>query len=117
MPTAPTPTPPTPGAASGRVVVVTVFGSSRATGAGAGFTATSSSDGLIADSLATSQELLDQLDAAAAIGDMSLPPSNRLHKLKGKLKGYWSVSINMKYRIIFKFDNGRATDVEIVDYH
>lgn len=63
------------------------------------------------------QELLDQLDAAAAIGDMGLPPSNRLHKLKGKLKGYWSVSINMKYRIIFEFDNGRATDVEIVDYH
>lgn len=61
--------------------------------------------------------LLDQLDAAVAVGDMSLPPSNRLHKLKGTLKGYWSVSINMKYRIIFKFGNGQANDVTIVDYH
>lgn len=61
--------------------------------------------------------LLDQLDAAVAVGDMSLPPSNRLHKLKGTLKGYWSVSINMKYRIIFKFGNGQASDVTIVDYH
>lgn len=62
-------------------------------------------------------ELLDQLDAATIVGDMALPPSNRLHKLKGKLKAYWSVSINMKYRIIFKFENGQASDVAIVDYH
>jgi len=48
---------------------------------------------------------------------MALPPSNRLHKLKGKLKAYWSVSINMKYRIIFKFENGQASAVAIVDYH
>lgn len=63
------------------------------------------------------RELLDQLDAAVAPGDVRLPPSNRLHKLKGKLKAFWSVSINMKYRIIFKLDNGQATDVSIVDYH
>lgn len=63
------------------------------------------------------QELLDQLDAAVAVGDLRLPPSNRLHKLKGPLKGYWSVSINMKYRIIFKFESGQASEVTIVDYH
>lgn len=62
-------------------------------------------------------ELLDQLDAATAVGDMALPPSNRLHKLKGKLKNYWSVSVNMTFRIIFHFDNGKASDVAIVDYH
>ncbi|MDX2015886.1 MAG: type II toxin-antitoxin system RelE/ParE family toxin [Myxococcaceae bacterium] len=61
--------------------------------------------------------LLDQLDAATVIGDMALPPSNRLHKLKGKLKGHWSVSINMKYRIVFEFESGQANDVAIVDYH
>lgn len=54
---------------------------------------------------------------ASVVGDMAIPPSNRLHKLKGKLKAYWSVSINMKYRIIFKFGNGQADDVAIVDYH
>lgn len=63
------------------------------------------------------RELLDQLDAAVAVGDMSLPPSNRLHKLKGQMKGYWSVSINMKYRIIFKFENAQASDVAVTDYH
>lgn len=63
------------------------------------------------------RQLLDQLDAAVVVGDMRLPPSNRLHKLKGKLKGLWSVSINMKYRIIFEFANGQANDVQIVDYH
>jgi toxin HigB-1 len=63
------------------------------------------------------RELLDQLDAAAVIGDMRLPPSNRLHRLKGKLKAYWSVSINMKYRIMFSFENGQASDVAIVDCH
>ncbi|MBL8951903.1 MAG: type II toxin-antitoxin system RelE/ParE family toxin [Myxococcaceae bacterium] len=62
-------------------------------------------------------ELLDPLDAATRVGDLSLPPSNRLHKLKGKLKAYWSVSINMKYRILFKFENGQANEVAIVDYH
>ena len=65
----------------------------------------------------SARELLDQLDASVAVGDMSLPPSNRLHKLKGQMKGYWSVSINMKYRIIFKFESARASDVAIVDYH
>jgi proteic killer suppression protein len=63
------------------------------------------------------QELLDQLDAAVVVGDMALPRSNRLHRLKGKLKGFWSVSINMKYRIIFEFSNGQATNVQIIDYH
>jgi toxin HigB-1 len=63
------------------------------------------------------QELLDQLDAATVVGDMALPSSNRLHKLKGKLKAFWSVSINMQYRIIFRFASGQADDVEIVDYH
>ena len=65
----------------------------------------------------SARELLDQLDAAVAVGDMGLPPSNRLHKLKGKLVGLWSVSINMKYRITFTFESSAASDVAIVDYH
>jgi proteic killer suppression protein len=63
------------------------------------------------------RELLDQLHAAVTVGDLRLPPSNRLHKLKGKLKRFWSVSINMKYRVIFVFEGGQADEVAIVDYH
>lgn len=63
------------------------------------------------------RQLLDQLDAAVVVGDMRLPPSNQLHKLTGRLKGFWSVSINMKYRIVFEFGNGQAGNVQIVDYH
>lgn len=47
---------------------------------------------------------LDQLNAASMIEDLRLPGSNRLHKLKGKPKGRYSVSIDMKYRIVFFFD-------------
>ena len=65
----------------------------------------------------SARQLMDQLDAAASVGDMRLPPSNRLHRLKGKLKAFWSVSINMKYRITFKFEHGEASEVGIVDYH
>jgi len=62
-------------------------------------------------------DLLDALNAMTNINDLRLPPSNRLHKLKGNLKGHWSVSINMQWRIIFKWINGKIYDVRITDYH
>ena len=62
-------------------------------------------------------ELLDQLDAAVTAADLRLPKSNRLHRLKEDLKDFWSVSVNMQYRIIFRFKDGQATEVGIVDYH
>jgi proteic killer suppression protein len=46
-----------------------------------------------------------------------IPPSNRLEKLKGNLKEFYSIRINNQWRIIFKWNNGNATEVEIVDYH
>ena len=49
--------------------------------------------------------------------DLTIPPSNKLEKLKGRLKEYYSIRINDQWRIIFKWDNGNASDVEIVDYH
>lgn len=64
-----------------------------------------------------SQDLLDAINAIATIDDLRSPPSNRLHKLKGDLKEYWSVSINDKWRIIFKWDGVNALEVEITDYH
>jgi proteic killer suppression protein len=49
--------------------------------------------------------------------DLRIPPSNRLEKLSGNLKDYYSIRINNQWRIIFMWENGNATNVEIVDYH
>ena len=57
------------------------------------------------------------INSANEIEELRFPPSNRLHKLSGNRKNQWSVSINDKYRICFSFENGNATNVEIVDYH
>ncbi|OYZ13512.1 MAG: plasmid maintenance system killer family protein [Bdellovibrio sp. 28-41-41] len=63
------------------------------------------------------QDLLDAINAIARVDDLKVPPSNRLHKLKGNLKDFWSVSINSQWRVIFKWDGQNAIDVEITDYH
>ncbi|MCP2018973.1 type II toxin-antitoxin system RelE/ParE family toxin [Qipengyuania citrea] len=57
------------------------------------------------------------IDAAETLEDLKLPPSNRLHELAGDRAGQHSVSINTKWRICFRWKNGNAYDVEIVDYH
>ena len=49
--------------------------------------------------------------------DLRIPPANRLEKLKGNLKEFNSIRINNQWRIIFKWDNGNALEVEIIDYH
>lgn len=63
------------------------------------------------------RDLLDAINAITSLNDLKSPPSNRLHKLKGDLKEYWSVSINSQWRIIFKWDETKANNVEITDYH
>jgi proteic killer suppression protein len=60
---------------------------------------------------------LTQLDAATSIEDLRFPPSNRLEMLKGERRSQWSVRINDQWRICFRFVDGDAFDVEIVDYH
>jgi proteic killer suppression protein len=60
---------------------------------------------------------LTQLHAAQAIEDLRFPPSNRLESLAGELKGFWSLRINAQWRLCFRFEQGTALDVEIVDYH
>jgi proteic killer suppression protein len=60
---------------------------------------------------------LFMLNAAHSLEDLRIPPSNRLHALKGKLKGYYSISINMQWRIIFIWNEGQAKGVKITDYH
>lgn len=60
---------------------------------------------------------LNAIDAAVEIKDLRLPPSNRLEALKGNRKGQWSIRINNQWRICFRWVDGHAEDVEIVDYH
>jgi proteic killer suppression protein len=60
---------------------------------------------------------LRMLNNSHAIGDLQIPPSNRLEKLKGSLKDYYSIRINDQWRIIFKWADGNASSVEIVAYH
>jgi proteic killer suppression protein len=60
---------------------------------------------------------LNALDAAVSLGDLRLPPSNRLEALKGDRKGQHSLRINDQWRICFVWRKGHAAQVEIVDYH
>jgi toxin HigB-1 len=60
---------------------------------------------------------LTQLHAATAVDDLRQPPSNRLEALSGDRAGQWSIRINDRWRVCFRFAAGHAHDVEIVDYH
>jgi len=60
---------------------------------------------------------LRMLNNSQTIGDLKIPPSNRLEKLSGVLKDFYSIRINDQWRIIFKWENNQAKEVEIVDYH
>jgi len=60
---------------------------------------------------------LDYLNAANRLDDLKAPPGNRLEALKGDYKGKHSIRINNQYRIVFKFIDSDACDVEITDYH
>lgn len=57
------------------------------------------------------------LDAAVSLEDLSVPPANRLEKLKGDRAGQWSIRINDQWRVCFVWRDGNADNVEIVDYH
>jgi proteic killer suppression protein len=63
------------------------------------------------------QRLLDQLNAVVAVEILRSPPGNRLEKLRSALEGVWSLRINDQWRIIFRWEDGDALDVDIVDYH
>ena len=60
---------------------------------------------------------LRMLNNAQNTADLQIPPSNRLEKLKGTLKDFYSIRINDQWRIMFKWNKGNASEVEIVDYH
>jgi proteic killer suppression protein len=60
--------------------------------------------------------ILAALEASSEIEGMDLPPF-RLHPLLGDLKGYWAVTVRANWRIIFRFEDGKAFDIDLVDYH
>jgi proteic killer suppression protein len=60
---------------------------------------------------------LRMLNNSQNLKDLMIPPSNRLGKLSVKLKDFLSIRINNQWRIIFKWDNGYAEEVKIIDYH
>lgn len=60
---------------------------------------------------------LRMINNSINVADLRIPPANRLENLKGNLKDYYSIRINNQWRIIFKWENGNAFIVEIVDYH
>lgn len=57
------------------------------------------------------------LNRVVRVEELRIPPNNRLEALKADRRGQWSIRINDQWRICFRFVDGRARDVEIVDYH
>ena len=60
---------------------------------------------------------LDILNAVEKLDELQSPPGNRLEALKGNLKGFYSIWINNQWRIIFQWQNGNVSQVQIIDYH
>jgi proteic killer suppression protein len=61
-------------------------------------------------------DILARLDAAGSVEDMKFP-GFRLHPLKGELEGFWAVTVRANWRVIFRFVEGDALDVDYIDYH
>jgi len=60
---------------------------------------------------------LRMLNNSVDLKDLRIPPSNRLEKLAGNLKDFYSIRINDQWRIVFKWNSGHSEQVKIVDYH
>ena len=70
-----------------------------------------------ADLRRTARRKLLYLHDAAGLKDLRVPPGNRLEALKGNYKGKYSIRINEQWRVVFRWQNGSAFEVEVVDYH
>jgi addiction module HigA family antidote len=65
----------------------------------------------------TGRRKLRMINNSVDIEDLRIPPANRLEKLTGDLKEHYSIRINDQWRIIFKWSEGHAFNVQIIDYH
>jgi len=72
--------------------------------------------GVVTEHAEKLRDILVRLDAASTVADMDLP-GFRLHALKGDRKGFCAVTVRANWRVVFRFDNGDAQDVDYVDYH
>ncbi len=72
---------------------------------------------LILEIQSVGRRKLRMLNNSQDVKDLRIPPSNRLEKLSGDLKDFYSIRINKQWRIIFTWNNGNANDVRITDYH
>ncbi|MFY9676388.1 MAG: type II toxin-antitoxin system RelE/ParE family toxin [Terriglobales bacterium] len=72
--------------------------------------------GVIAEHVVKVRDILTRLDAARTVDDMNLP-GFRLHPLKGEMRGFWSVTVRANWRVIFRFHDHDALDVDYLDYH
>ena len=72
--------------------------------------------GVMADHAEKLRRILARFDASASAADMDLP-GYRLHLLKGEWKGFHAVTVNGNWRVVFRFENGNAIDIDYVDYH
>jgi proteic killer suppression protein len=72
--------------------------------------------GVMAEHVVKLRDILVRLDAARTVADMDVP-GLRLHPLKGELKGFWAVSVRANWRVVFRFADRDAFDVDYVDYH
>lgn len=73
--------------------------------------------GLPAEQTEKFRDILAAIDTAEQPADIALFPGWRLHPLKGGLKGFWSVTVTGNWRVIFRFEDGDAFDVDLVDCH
>ena len=72
--------------------------------------------GVTVDHAEKLRDILAALDAAPTVAHMDMP-GFRLHALKGALRGFWAVTVRANWRVIFRFAEGEASDVDYVDYH
>jgi toxin HigB-1 len=61
--------------------------------------------------------MLVAIDTAASVEEIGLFPGWRLHRLKGELSDYWSLTVSGNWRLIFRFEEADAYDLDLVDYH
>ena len=63
------------------------------------------------------KRILSALDGAQRPGDIATRPGYRLHPLKGDMAGLWSIRVSGNWRVVFRFEDSEAVDVDLVDYH
>ena len=72
--------------------------------------------GVMAEHVVKLRDILVRLDASGSVADMDVA-GFKLHPLKGDRRGFWAITVRANWRVIFRFEDGDALDVDYVDYH